>query len=48
MVKVSKSKTGQCRITLNPQIMTVFNLDPEKDYDLISVQGLPALREKVE
>jgi len=46
MVKISKSKTGQFRVTINPQIMSVFNLDPEKDYEWISVQGLPALRKK--
>lgn len=47
MVKISKSKTGQYRVTINPQIMTVFNIDPEKEYEWVSVQGLPALREKV-
>ena len=46
MVKISKSNTGQFRITINPQIMAVFNLDPEMDYEWISVQGLPALRAK--
>ena len=46
MVKISKSKTGQYRVTINPQVMTIFNLDPEKEYEWISLQGLPALREK--
>lgn len=46
MVKISESKDGQFRVTINPQIMTIFNLDPEKEYEWISVQGLPALREK--
>jgi len=46
MVKISKSKTGQYRVTINPQIMTIFNLNPEKDYEWVSIQGLPALRAK--
>jgi len=46
MVKISLSKTGQYRITINPQIASLFNLDPEKDYEWVSIQGLPALREK--
>ena len=46
MVKISKSSTGQYRVTINPQIITVFNLDPEIEYEWISVQGLPALRKK--
>jgi len=46
MVKISKSKTGQFRVTINPQIASIFNLDPDKEYEWISVQGLPALREK--
>lgn len=45
MVKISKSKTGQFRVTINPQIMAVFNLDPEKEYEWVSIQGLPALGE---
>jgi hypothetical protein len=46
MVRISKSKTGQFRVTINPQIMTVFNLDPEVEYEWVSIQGLPALRAK--
>ena len=46
MVKISLSKTGQFRVTINPQIASLFNLDPEKKYEWISVQGLPALKEK--
>jgi len=47
MVKISKSKTGQYRVTMNPQIMTVFNLKDDVEYEWISVQGIPALRAKV-
>lgn len=47
MVRISKSKTGQYRITINPELVSVFNLDPEKDYEWVSVQGLLALRAKV-
>lgn len=46
MVKISKSNTGQYRVTINPQVITIFNLDPEKEYEWVSVQGLPALVEK--
>jgi len=46
MVRISKSKTGQYRVTINPQIMSVFNLDPEIEYEWISVQGLPGLKQK--
>ena len=46
MVKISKSKTGQFRVTINPQIASLFNLDPEKEYEWVSVQGFPALIEK--
>ena len=46
MVKISKSNTRQYRITINPQVMTIFNLDPDKEYEWVSVQGLPALRAK--
>ena len=46
MTKISKSKNGQHRITIPPSIMTVFNLEPGVEYDWISVQGLPALRER--
>ena len=46
MVKISNSKSGQFRVTINPQIMAVFNLDPEIEYEWVSIQGLPALREK--
>jgi hypothetical protein len=31
---------------MESQIASIFNLDPEKEYQWISVQGLPALREK--
>lgn len=46
MVRISKSRTGQYRVTINPQIMSVFNLDSDKEYEWISIQGLPALRAK--
>jgi len=46
MTKISKSKTGQFRVTIPPSIMTVFNLEPGVEYDWISVQGLLALRKK--
>jgi len=45
VAKTSKSKTGQLRITIPPSIMTVFNLEDGVEYDWVSVQGLPALRE---
>jgi len=37
MVKISESKYGQFRVTINPQIMTIFNLDPKKEYEWINV-----------
>ena len=46
MVKKSKSKTGQYRITIPPPIMTVFNLEDGVDYDWVLIQGLPALKKK--
>lgn len=46
MVKFSKSKTGQYRITMNPQIVTLFTLSEDKEYDWINIQGLPALTER--
>jgi len=46
MAKTSKSKTGQYRITIPASIMTVFNLEDGVGYDWISVQGLPALKER--
>jgi hypothetical protein len=46
MVKINRSKTGQFRVSINPQIITLFNLDQNKEYDWISIQGLPALRER--
>ena len=46
MEKTSKSKTGQFRITIPPSIMTVFNFLGGVGYDWISVQGLPALKER--
>jgi len=46
MVRISKSNTGQFRVTINPQIMSVFNLDSDVEYEWVSVQGLPALRAK--
>jgi hypothetical protein len=46
MVTISLSKTGQYRVTINPQIVSLFNLDPNKEYEWVSIQGLPALREK--
>jgi|GEM_PF-5027152 len=45
MVKISKSN-NQYRITIPPSIITLFDLDPSKEYDWISIQGLPALRER--
>jgi len=45
MVKISKSK-NQNRITIPPTIMTLFELKPSVEYDWISIQGLPALRER--
>lgn len=33
MVKLTKSKTGQYRITINPQIVTLFTLSPDKEYN---------------
>jgi len=45
MVKISKSK-NQHRITIPPSIITLFDLDSTKEYDWISIQGLPALRER--
>ena len=47
MVKISKSK-NQSRITIPPTIMTLFDLDPDKNYDWISIQGLPALKKRKE
>jgi hypothetical protein len=46
MVKISKGKNGQYRVTINPQIVRLFNMDPEKEYEWTSIQGLPALKEK--
>ena len=46
MVKISKSKTGQFRVTINPQVMAIFNLDSDTEYEWINIQGLPGLKEK--
>jgi len=46
MAKTSKSKTGLFRITIPSPIMTVFNFGGGVGYDWISVQGLPALKER--
>jgi hypothetical protein len=46
MVKLSKSKNGQYRITMNPQIVSLFGMSESKEYEWVSIQGLPALREK--
>ncbi len=45
MVKITRSK-NQYRITIPPDIMRAFGLEEGKTYDFVSVQGLPALRER--
>lgn len=45
MVKIVKTN-NQYRVTIPPEILTGFGLDPTKDYDWITVQGLAALRER--
>jgi len=46
MPTISKSKNGHYRITIPPSIIGVFGLKDGVEYEWISVQGLPALREK--
>lgn len=46
MVKISQFK-NQYRITIPPEIITAFGIDPGAEYDwVMSAQGLPALRER--
>ncbi len=37
MVKNSESKSGQFRVTINPAIMTIFNLNSEDENEWVSV-----------
>ena len=45
MVKITRSK-NQYRVTIPPDIMRAFGLKEGEIYDFVSVQGLPALRER--
>ena len=46
MVKLSKSKTGQYRVTIPPSIMTLFDLKPGKQCDWHNIDGFPGLKER--
>ncbi|MCJ7647984.1 MAG: hypothetical protein MUP85_05185 [Candidatus Lokiarchaeota archaeon] len=46
MVLHQEEIAGQFRITIPPSIMTVFNLEDGVEYDWVSVQGLPVLKER--
>ena len=46
MPKLTQDKNGYYRIAVSPEIVRLFNLEPGKDYDWISSQGLPALKER--
>ncbi len=38
MVKISLFKTIQFRVTINSQIMSIFNLEDDKEYEWVSVR----------
>ncbi|MCD4679585.1 MAG: hypothetical protein K8S00_04290 [Bacteroidales bacterium] len=48
MPKLSKDKSGYFKISVSPEIVRLFNLDPSKTYDWENIGGFPALKERKE
>ena len=48
MPKLTKDKNGYYKISVSPEIVRLFNLDPDKIYDWENINGFPALKERNE
>jgi hypothetical protein len=46
MPKLLKDSNGYFRVTISPEMVNLFELELNKEYDWISIQGLPDLRER--
>jgi hypothetical protein len=46
MPKLSKDSHGYYKIAVSPEIVKLFNLEPDKTYDWHNVNGFPALKER--